>query len=831
MNVALQKLFVLLGLVSLPFWGWGQSVDLLTYQNSEVDYDFTSRPNSPSLPGAFQPDNGTVELINNGNWEYTVVYTPNEGFTGTDNFRIVRWVIDPIPAFRTVDVNVTVAPALIKAYHDYAVTYTDQPVVVDVLANDISSNGVKVLQAVPAINHGDATFNATTGLISFTPAPGFRGTAHFNYALCNGVGDCDDGTVSITVMEQTPTTEDEVTKVFVKKNETQFILVPDNYTVVQAPTNGVFDQGADVPEYTPSQDYSGTDEIILTDGNHNLTFDIEVLDLETNSFAFDDRAFTTTNTDIDIAVLANDLALTGCNLNDVTSPQHGTLQQNGNEFTYTPDDGFIGVDQFTYSSNICGSGAANEIATVTIFVSNFAPDRTTFHMATPKTVPMIIGYNVPVSTFSFEVTSQGELGETVFLEGEVNTVINGLPIQGNNILLYIPHTDVSEGLDEVEITYCLEDPNPNSNDCLVSKQVKIWMTILDVGDNGEPVCVGDCVWAGDTNADGIVNMNDLLPIGRSMGEIGEERAGATFDLWYGQYAENWGSLFGGSEVIDIKHIDADGNSIVTATDTTAIRSFYGRTHNMVPSVMPYAPYEFILDGPLFITAGDYVEFSISVGTSEAPAEDLYGFVFPFTYNPDAVRPSSVSVNWHDNNFMAYDSPVLFMDHNNFSGHFEAGYTRTSGLVASGHGELGTLGIVIDDIAGFRTDEEEIILEFGGETGSSLDQFGEYNSVYVRPFQVRVRLNDDEDTLVDELREDLLKTYPNPTSEYLNVHLNGQQEFEQLTLRTMTGQVVHHQESSGINHATLNVSRLTPGIYILSVTSEKGVINRKIEILR
>jgi len=104
MNVTLQKLFVLLALLSLPFWGWSQSVSLLTYQNSGVNYDFTSRPNSPSLPGAYLPDNGTVQLINNGNWEYTVVYTPNEGFTGTDNFRIVRWVIDPIPAFRTVDV-------------------------------------------------------------------------------------------------------------------------------------------------------------------------------------------------------------------------------------------------------------------------------------------------------------------------------------------------------------------------------------------------------------------------------------------------------------------------------------------------------------------------------------------------------------------------------------------------------------------------------------------------------------------------------------------------------------------------------------------------------
>lgn len=830
MNLALQKLFVVLALVSLPFWGQSQSVDLLTYQNSEINYDFTSRPNSPSLPGAFQPDNGTVELISNGNWEYTVTYTPDEGFIGTDHFRIIRWVIDPIPAFRTVDVNVTVAPALIHAYHDYAVTYSNQPIVVDVLANDISSNGVKVLQAVPAINHGVATFNSTTGLISFTPTPGFKGTAHFNYALCNGVGDCDDGTVSITVMEETPTTEDEVVKVFVKKNETQFILVPDNYSIVQDPQNGVFDPGADVPEYTPAENYSGTDAIIFTDGNHNLTFDIEVLDLETNSFAFDDRAFTTTNSPVDIPVLENDMALTGCSLDLEIAPEHGTVVESGDEYVYTPDEDFVGVDRFTYSSNICGSGAAREEATVTVFISNFAPDRTTFEMATPKNTPMIIGYNVPVSTFSFTVTSQGTLGVTEFLEGEVDTEINGVPIQGNNILIYTPYADVTEGLDEIEITYCLNDPDGNG--CFVSKQVKIWMTILDVGDNGEPVCIGDCIWAGDTNADGIVNMNDLLPIGRSMGEIGTERAGATFDLWYGQYGEDWGSLFGGSDVeLDIKHIDADGNSIVTAEDTTAIRAFYGRTHNMVPSIMPYAPYEFIMEGPLFITPGDYVEFSISVGLPETPAEDLYGFVFPFNYNPDVVVPNSLQINWHDDNFMAYDSPVIFMDHNDLSGRFEAGYTRTSGLVASGHGELGTLGIVIEDLQGFRTDEEEIILEFGGQTGSSLDQTGNYNSVYVRPFQIRLILNQEDNAETNELRDELLKTYPNPTNQYLSVHLNGQQEFEQITLRSLTGQVVQYQNNLRTNHTTLDVSKLTSGIYILSVANEKGVLNRKIEVVR
>jgi len=821
----------MLALLFLPLLGAGQAIDLITYQNTAIQYDFTSRPNSPSIPGNSQPTNGTVAWVTTSSFHYRLTYTPNQDFTGTDHFRIVRWEVTPVPHVTYLDVSVIIAPALIRAYHDYAVTHINEPVVVDVLANDISSNGIKVLQAVPAINHGTASFNPTTGLIAFTPNPGFKGLAHFNYALCNGAGDCDDGTVSITVMDTAPATADEVIQVFTKKNEAQFILVPADFILTQGPANGIFDAGADIPDYTPANNYVGPDTIRFTDGNHAIFYVIEVLNLASNVFAFDDRAFTTTNSEVTIPVKTNDFSVGTCGFSVYSQASHGTASITGNQIIYTPDPGFVGVDQFTYRSFASGCAGTAEIATVTVFVSNFAPDRTTFEMATPKGTPIIIGYNVPVSTFTFHVSSQGQLGQTLFLPGAVDTLINGVPVQGNNILIYIPNDGVQEGLDQIEITYCLRDITPGSEDCLVSKQVKIWMTILDIGTGDEPVCVGDCVWAGDTNADGIVNMTDLLPIGRSRGEIGTERIGATFEVWYGQYAEDWSDLFASGEyTANVKHIDADGNSIVTAADTVAIRSFYGRTHNMVPAVMPYAPYEFILEGPLFINPGDYVEFSIKVGTPAQPAEDIYGFVFPFNYNPDAIAAESVQVNWRNDNFLAYDSPVLFMDHNNLNGLFEAGYTRTSGLVASGHGELGTLGVIVDDIIGFRSDEEEMLLQFGGDAGVSMDKNGQYSAVRVRPFQLRVKLASEE-AETSAWNDDQLKTFPNPSGDYVTVHLNGQQEFEQLTLSTLMGQVVQHQSGLRTNQTTLDVSQLPTGIYILSVAGEKGMLNRKIEVMR
>lgn len=834
MNEFLQKNIILLAFLAFPLLTWGQAVELHTFQNTAVTYEFISAPNSPYVANSNPPDHGSVQIETNestpSSYDYIFTYTPDDGFVGEDNFRIGRWEYVPFIHFSSIEVTVHVAPALIQAHHDYAATHSGETVVVDVLANDISSNGVKLLQAVPAINHGQASFDATTGLITFTPDEDYVGLAHFNYNLCNGAGDCHEGTVSISVMPNQLPNGAETIEVFTKKEQSQFILVPEDYTLSQMPAKGVFDGAADVPTYTPNIGELGADEIRFTNGTHELIFAITILDLRSNVFAMDDRVFTTTNSVVDITPFDNDAstgsATSGCT--SFSNPSNGTITRTGGLFTYTPDVDFVGVDQFTYTSHSNACQGAIETATVTVFVSNFEPAQTTFEMATPKSTPIIIGYNVPTATFDFEITDQGTLGEAIFLPGAVDTEINGVQIQGDNLLIYIPNEGVNTGVDQLEVTYCLADPA--SGDCMVSKQVKIWMTILDVGAGDTPVCVGDCVWAGDTNADGVVNMNDLLPIGLNMGKIGNERSDASSPYWYGQYAEDWGSLLSAASDVNIKHIDADGDSMVTAEDTTAIRNFYGRVHNMLPSLMPYAPYEFVIEGPLFVEPGDLVEFKIKLGTANQPAEDVYGFVFPFEYNADAVDEESIRVQWQDDNFMAYDSPVLSMEHNDYTGKFEAGYTRTSALVASGYGTLGALGIVIDDLEGFRADQDEYILTIGGGEGSAMNSRGEMMAVPVRPIEVRVRLNNDtaEDSA---LAAHQLKVWPNPTSALLSVHLNGQQEFQQLTLRTLTGKVVRQMNGLNTNDITLNIESLAAGMYVLSVANEKGVINTKVEVIK
>lgn len=837
MNVSLPKLSLFLALLYLPLWQYAQGVVTLeTYQDTEVSHVIGSSANDPSTP--ITPSNGTISWEENPIAYYTLTYQPDSGFVGQDHFRVIYFT----PIMKIQDVKVNVNPALIRANHDYAYTSGSLPVSIDVLANDLSSTGVKNLTVVPAANHGTAIMSG--GMIKFTPAAGFKGLAHFNYVVCNEFGNCDEGTVSVTVMDGSAPAQDTL-QVFTKKNKSQYILAPDSYLLSDGPDHGFYDPAGDIPTYTPLPGYVGPDKLEFSMGASKTVFQIEVLDLKDNAFAIDDRAYTIANEPVTISVLGNDAYGLSAGCFSFGQPTYGTVAkitpnpapgQKG-ILVYTPPTNFIGVDEFTYTSYPPQCGGEAETATVYIFVSNFEPAQSTFRMATPKETPMIIGYNVPASTYRFMVTKQGTLGQAMFLDGVVDTTIMGQQLAGNDLLIYVPNPGVSSGLDKFEIKYCLEDP---LGGCAVARTVKIEMDILDVGNTG-PVCVGDCVWAGDTNFDGIVNMHDLLPIGWAMGEIGKPRPNATMDFWYGQYADDWSDLFanaGAQQAPNLKHIDANGDSIVTAADTLAISEFYGRTHTMVPRELPFSEYDIYLDGPLFANPGDLVELKVVLGSPSAPAADVHGFVFPFNYDPNVFVPESVRMIYAPGNWLAYDSPVLSMEHNDMSGRFESGFTRTSGVPASGFGDLGSLNLVIvEDVAGFRPGidaPDHTTVRMGDQLASLMNGDGQMSSVYVHPFELNIVPVQEEDLTPEEVAvvlADKLKVFPNPVQDVLVVHLNGGREFGQLRLSDMHGRVVMQQGGLATNHLQLNVGHLPNGVYTLTVVTPEGLVNKKIEVLR
>ncbi len=252
MNVLLRKFLTFVFLLS-GFALMGQSITTLnleTYGNTSVEYQFTSSPGPASVHE--DPINGQVQLNNLGSYNWEVIYTPDEDYYGPDNFELYYFS----GTLKKLQVHVDVLPAKVVAFRDYTSTTAGTPVSVEVLANDFSSNDVFILSAIPAVNNGWAEFEDGASTITFHPDPDFSGLTHLNYVVCDGAGTCDNGTVSITVLPVVG--ESDTLRIFTKKNLEQVVLVPPSYSLVAGwPQNGVFDNSDDTPVYLPDVDYTG----------------------------------------------------------------------------------------------------------------------------------------------------------------------------------------------------------------------------------------------------------------------------------------------------------------------------------------------------------------------------------------------------------------------------------------------------------------------------------------------------------------------------------------------------------------------------------------------
>jgi hypothetical protein len=353
--------------------------------------DVTSNDSDPEgialkVTAVGAPSHGTAQLAGN-----LVLYTPTQGYVGTDRFTYTVTSFHGLSA--TANVNVTVTPVITPpqpgnpvARDDAASTPQGTPVTVNVLANDSDPNGF-TLTVTSATNpaHGTSHVNAD-GSITYTPAPGYNGSDTFSYSIRNGHGGTAKANVVITVLATPPpqplppiARDDTASTAYgtpvgidVLANDTSpsgfFLTV----TSVGSPAYGSaqLNPGGSVT-YTPPKGFSGTDTFSysISDGHGgsasaNVTVTVQPPGAPV---AQSDAARTAFNTPVTIAVLANDSDPTSLPLTvtQVTTPAHGTAVINpDNTVTYTPQS-FSGVDSFGYTIS---NGRATASATVSITV-------------------------------------------------------------------------------------------------------------------------------------------------------------------------------------------------------------------------------------------------------------------------------------------------------------------------------------------------------------------------------------------------------------------------------------------------------------------------------
>ena len=200
-----------------------------------------------------------------------------------------------------------------------------------------------------------------------------------------------------------------------------------------------------------------------------------------------DKAATSEDTPVTVAVLANDSDIDGGVLSvTAASAAHGAVMVNADgTLTYTPNANYNGSDTITYSISDGKGGTASATVAVTVNGVNDNPvaagDAASTNEDTGVTVA-VLGNDSDVDGDKLSVTGASALHGTV-------------TVNGDGTLTYTPNANYNGG---DTITYNISDGKGGTASATVA------VTVNSVNDN--PVAAGDTAW---TNEDTAVTVNVL----------------------------------------------------------------------------------------------------------------------------------------------------------------------------------------------------------------------------------------------------------------------------------------------------------------------------------
>ncbi|KAL9187030.1 hypothetical protein ACHAXT_010750 [Thalassiosira profunda] len=391
-----------------------------------------------TVTAATQPENGSVEISPD---EEGVVYTPDDGFTGVDTFEYIT--CDPLGLCDTALVTVTVDPANDDpiVFDDREDTPEDEPVAVNVLANDIPDIGLEVTEVTQPEN-GECEIGAD-GTVVYTPGEGFVGQDECMYTACaEGTTDCDEGTLVVDVIEvpkQPPlavddpvtTPKDQPVTLDPLDNDKSPSESPLDLVDVADGGNGVcVINEDDTVTYTPDEGFVGVDICLYTVCNENELCDegaIVVSVTETNEppSAEDDFVSTPFETPVKVDVTSNDVDPDGDDLTvaEVTQGLHGECTiTDDNHVSYQPEQGYSGPDICPYV--VCDPSGECDTANVFIEVEPGPPvaedDNAQTTPETPVLVDVVQNDSHPSEPLEVtDITVHGENGVCEVVEGKV----------------------------------------------------------------------------------------------------------------------------------------------------------------------------------------------------------------------------------------------------------------------------------------------------------------------------------------------------------------------------------------------------------------------------
>jgi len=759
------------------------------------------------------PQSGYDTLyIHPGSSGFEVKYDPTSGFIGDETIVIEYYEPGPIPGIpfpNYTRLHFRIKSSKVDVGTDYALSSQDS-LTIDVLSNDSSTDGSLTIEKLGHVSGGTATINSDNTLNFSFDAGANEG--YIRYFASDSLDNVEGGVAHLVKQDDS---QIDTKNIFVdNKSELTLQLPSADYEIEGNATNGSLSHlNGHVWLYKPSNSFTGQDTFSFSTTQGGLvSYNVEVLNKDaSSSFVIDDEYHAPTNQAITFNVFENDLR-TDQSIIDYSSD----LTYNGNgEFSYNPPQDFTGDKSFYYK---IFTGIAYHTGDIVVHVDDFAPrDELEYSFKILKNHDLKVMHHSPVSAYTFESVVDPSHGTLTILDNNGSEVLDCDVITGNNTIIYVPNPDFN-GLDEFDIEYCT-----NSGVCEI---VKIDVKIVDANYT-DCLCLNGCVFEGDSNDDGVVDMKDILDLGLNIGEGGFERTNDFDLLWTGQESTDWGhAQMGGG--IDLKCGDTDGDGYIDSDDFTSILDNYGNLHNLTSddlNVATNVPITFDLPANP-VDSGEWISLDIRIGNGNLPALDFYGTAFTFNFDPEIIDSSSVIFTLYDDNWLEYGSPLQSMYTVPQDGQVDIGVSRISNASTDGFGVIGKLEFIVeDDIAGFKRSS----ISNNGSLVSmsqiiSTNEKGEYIS---HPnFEDELIFNSEDENLEEEINSSL-SVSPNPTTGLFTIE-SDKYSIDEVNVIDALGRVLFTDSQAYSKAYNLDITSFNQGVYFVKVTSNGHTFIKKVQ---
>ncbi len=711
---------------------------------------------------------------------------------------------------------------------DFIVLSSDETISILPLINDYASSGGMVLAGVANSSGGMVSYSNDT--IFFTPDSLVK-KGFVLYSVKDSLGATSNGLIHL--LRENPFDSDTLFLNFsLPDTKRQYIYLPgDDFSIDISPTKGsLINKSPLCYQYIPVSNASGSDIFYFTNSDEKVVcIRINITNtIKNRSSVRDDYYYTPKNTSITFNVFDNDLS-SNFPINQFSSGLVPTAGVKG-EFTYNPPSGFKGVKNFTYRVNY---GGWNYTGKIIIGVGNYEPQQDlTYEFKTLKNTPLVLPYEVPVTGYDFGILDFPQFGTVQTRYDDFAFNCNDTFFTQKVYIEYIPDNEFY-GKDSFDISYSVINGD--------SFVYKIYIEVINPDENILCPCVTpDCVKQGDFNTDGRVSVSDVIPLARFMGYAGPEREDHAHSGDIGTYSENWGILQPSGS--DIKHIDGTGDGLIALSDTSSVASNYGSVYTLVPrevlGVKDY-PFSFKTNQTSY-EPGDLIMIDFLMGTSQKPALNVFGLAFGLEMQQGIIDSASINVTFEKDSWFNYTSPSVNFWRQPKKGKLDIAHAVTGGIVVDelegfipkgngGFGKLGAItGIVVDELEGFKGTK----LQSASKIKTIYTNGIEIEDIYGKRFMIPdtfIQIKIETRGTQPDPTEDKLLVFPNPASDILNLHFNGRNLIFGLKVFNSRGQIIQQIPQVMQQHISLDTHQWAPGIYVIQVQTQQGIINKKVII--